>query len=59
MNSANPDYVLVESEASKVAKSAARALKDSRRHCRQTGAGRGRATWTGQHGAAGAPSPPR
>ena len=59
MNSADPDYVLVESEASKVAKSAARALKQSRRHCVQMGAGRGRPTWTGQHGSAGAPTPPR
>ena len=58
MNSSDPDSVLVESEASKVAKSAARALKASRRHCLQMGAGRGHPTWTGQHGMAGAPVPP-
>ncbi len=57
MNSSNPDYVLVESEASKVAKSAAKAMKSSRKLCQQMGAGRGRPTWTGQHGMAGAPPP--
>lgn len=59
MSSGDPDYVLVESEASKVAKSAAKALKASRHHCLQMGAGRGRPTWTGQHGSAGAPATPR
>ena len=56
MNSTDPDYVLVEAEASKASKSATRALKESRRLCRQTGAGHGRPTWTGQHGEAGAPT---
>ena len=59
MNSADPDYVLVESEANKVAKSAAKALKTSRRHCVQMGVGRGNVTWTGQHGSAGALGAPR
>ena len=59
MNSSDPDYVLVESEAKKVAQSAARALKVSRRRCHELGGGWGRPTWTGQHGLAGAPGAPR
>ncbi len=55
MKSSDPDYVLVEAEATKASKSATRALKESRRHCREAGAGPGRATWTGRSGDAGAP----
>ena len=56
MNSSDPDYVLVESEAKKVAQSAARAMKQSRQHCMVAGR-LGRPTWTGQHGMTGAPTP--
>jgi len=56
MNSSDPDYVLVESEAKKVAQSAARAMKQSRQHCMVAGR-LGRPTWTGQHGVIGAPAP--
>lgn len=62
MSSANPDFVLVEGEARKVAESAVKALKSSRRRCQQMvgGARRwGQPTWTGQHGSVGAPRPPR
>ncbi len=55
MNSADPDYVLVEAEASKVAKSAVKAMKASRRHC-QNSMRWGRPTWTGSSGVAGAPA---
>lgn len=34
IESSNPDYVLVEAEANKVAKEALRALKVSRQRCR-------------------------
>lgn len=34
MESSNPDYVLVEAEANRVAKDALRALKVSRQQCR-------------------------
>lgn len=34
IESSNPDYVLVEAEANKVAKDALKALKISRQHCR-------------------------
>ncbi len=54
MNSADPDYVLVETEANKVAQSAARAIKASRRQC-QSSTRWGRPTWTGTAGVAGAP----
>lgn len=62
MSSANPDFVLVESEAKKVAESAIKALKTSRRQCQQFGSGVrrwGQPTWTGQHGSVGAPGAPR
>ena len=48
MSSGDSDYVLVEAEAKKVAQSAARALRESRRQCLE--GGWGRVTWTGQHG---------
>ncbi len=54
MNSADPDYVLVETEANKVAQSAVRAMKVSRRQCQSTMRW-GRPTWTGASGVAGAP----
>ncbi len=62
MSSTNPDFVLVESEARKVAESAVKALKTSRRQCQQMVGGTrrwGQPTWTGQHGSVGAPRPPR
>ena len=55
MSSVNPDYVLIESEAKKVAQSASKALRDSRRRCRTSRLGV--PTWTGQHGSAGVPKP--
>ncbi len=54
MNSADPDYMLVEAEASKVAKSAVKAMKASRRQCHNS-IRWGRPTWTGSSGVAGAP----
>ena len=56
MSSGDPDYVLVESEAKKVAQSAARAMRQSRQHCMVAGRW-GRPTWTGQHGMIGVPQP--
>lgn len=56
MSSSSSDYVLVETEAKKVAQSAARALRESRRRCLRGaggGGGWGQLTWTGQHGSAG------
>ena len=50
----DPDYVLVQNEADKVAKSAVKALKDSRREV-MANQRWGSATWTGQSGVAGAP----
>lgn len=55
MSSGSADYVVVETEAKKVAQSAARALRESRRRCLGAGRGRGdggwgQLTWTGQHG---------
>ena len=47
----NPDYVLVEKEAERVAKQAAEALRKSREMCRN--ARRGVPTWTGNNGTAG------
>lgn len=56
MQSAQPDYALVELEAERVAKDAARALKTSRMVCMQAGgAAQGVPTWTGRQGSAGAP----
>ncbi|PIO25383.1 hypothetical protein AB205_0091550, partial [Aquarana catesbeiana] len=45
MDSSNPDYVLVEQEASRVAQEALRALKVSRQRCNM--ASSGIPTWTG------------
>ncbi|CAN8003300.1 unnamed protein product [Ixodes hexagonus] len=53
MDSADPDYVLVEGEAERVAKEAIRKLRQSRRHC--LGATSGVPTWTGANGSSGAP----
>ncbi|XP_035695280.1 DNA excision repair protein ERCC-6-like [Branchiostoma floridae] len=53
MMSSNPDYLLVEGEADRVAKEAARALKRTRQQC--LGATSGVPTWTGRHGGSGAP----
>ena len=49
MQSATPDYALVEAEADRVAKQAAKALKESRSLCHS--ARSGISTWTGQNGA--------
>ncbi|ELU03433.1 hypothetical protein CAPTEDRAFT_20149 [Capitella teleta] len=60
MQSSKSDYALVEMEADRVAKEAAKALKASRSMCLQSGgAARGVATWTGQVGTGGAPNKPR
>ncbi|XP_071482267.1 DNA excision repair protein ERCC-6-like [Diadema antillarum] len=48
MQSANPDFVLVENEADRVAKEAANAVRLSRRHCHR--ASSGIPTWTGAAG---------
>ncbi|KAL3875967.1 hypothetical protein ACJMK2_033861 [Sinanodonta woodiana] len=48
MNDERADYVIIESEADKVAKQAAMALKRSRSQC--LSAASGVPTWTGQHG---------
>ena len=53
MMSSDPDYALVEGEADRVAKQAAKALKESRARC--FGARTGVPTWTGNSGAGGAP----
>ena len=53
MQSSDPDYALVEGEAERVAKEAARALKESRSRCQS--ASTGVPTWTGQSGLSGAP----
>ncbi|CAN8008383.1 unnamed protein product, partial [Ixodes pacificus] len=53
MDSADPDYILVEGEAERVAKEAIRKLRQSRRHC--LGASSGVPTWTGANGTSGAP----
>ncbi|XP_067394966.1 DNA excision repair protein ERCC-6 [Emydura macquarii macquarii] len=54
MEASNPDYVLVEAEANRVAQDALRALKISRQRC--LGAASGVPTWTGNSGLTGAPS---
>ncbi|EPY78168.1 excision repair cross-complementing rodent repair deficiency, complementation group 6 [Camelus ferus] len=54
MDGANPDYVLVEAEANRVAQDALKALRLSRQRC--LGAASGVPTWTGQRGVAGAPA---
>eukprot|EP00057_Strongylocentrotus_purpuratus_P013476 XP_011667950.1 PREDICTED: DNA excision repair protein ERCC-6 [Strongylocentrotus purpuratus] len=48
MQSSNPDFVLVENEAERVAKEAASAVRQSRRRC--FGASSGIPTWTGAAG---------
>ncbi|XP_042905022.1 DNA excision repair protein ERCC-6 isoform X2 [Parasteatoda tepidariorum] len=48
VESSDPDYMIVEGEASKVAKEAIKALRESRRLCAR--AEEGVPTWTGQHG---------
>ncbi|KAL5018836.1 hypothetical protein ScPMuIL_004558 [Solemya velum] len=48
MNAGNPDYVLVEAEADRVAKQAVQALKKSRSQC--NGPMSGVPNWTGHHG---------
>ncbi|XP_074647554.1 DNA excision repair protein ERCC-6-like [Tubulanus polymorphus] len=53
MESSNADYALVEAEAERVAKEAARALKSSRSRCMN--ASSGVPTWTGNSGISGAP----
>lgn len=54
MDGADPDYVLVEAEASRVAQDALKALKFSRQQC--LGAASGVPTWTGHRGVSGAPA---
>ncbi|XP_075790784.1 DNA excision repair protein ERCC-6 [Pelodiscus sinensis] len=54
MEASNPDYVLVEAEATRVAQDALRALKISRQRC--LGAASGVPTWTGNSALTGAPS---
>ena len=49
MESARPDYAIVEAEAEKVAQEAVAALRRSRHSC--SSALSGQPTWTGQHGA--------
>lgn len=49
MQSANPDYLLVECEAEKVARDAAHALRLSRQQC-LSNTSVGTPTWTGTHG---------
>ncbi|XP_032693656.1 DNA excision repair protein ERCC-6 [Lontra canadensis] len=54
MDGANPDYVLVEAEANRVAQDALKALRLSRQRC--LGAASGVPTWTGHWGISGAPA---
>ncbi len=54
VESGNPDYVLVEKEAERVAKQASEALRKSRALCRNVSVGV--PTWTGSHGSAGIPT---
>lgn len=54
MDGTNPDYVLVEAEATRVAQDALKALKFSRQQC--LGAASGVPTWTGHRGVSGAPA---
>ncbi|XP_070379170.1 DNA excision repair protein ERCC-6-like isoform X3 [Dermacentor albipictus] len=56
MDSAAPDYALVEGEAERVAQQAIRRLQESRRRC--LSAMSGVPTWTGLHGMSGAPPRP-
>lgn len=48
VESSDPDYMIVEGEASRVAKDAIKALKESRRMCAR--AEEGIPTWTGHNG---------
>lgn len=48
MQSSHPDYMLVEGEAERVARDAARALRKSRAACHR--ASSGKPTWTGMSG---------
>lgn len=57
VDSAAPDYALVEGEAERVAQQAIRRLRESRRRC--LSAVSGVPTWTGLHGSSGAPARPR
>eukprot|EP00794_Sanderia_malayensis_P008716 gene8716-9647_t len=50
----NPDYVLVEKEAERIAKQASEALRESRAHCRKSHVSV--PTWTDANGAAGTPA---
>ncbi|XP_041116989.1 DNA excision repair protein ERCC-6 isoform X2 [Polyodon spathula] len=54
MEASNPDYVLVEAEANRVAKEALKALKVSRQRC--LGASSGVPTWTGNNSLPGTPA---
>uniref|UniRef100_A0A8C0RML4 DNA excision repair protein ERCC-6 n=1 Tax=Canis lupus familiaris TaxID=9615 RepID=A0A8C0RML4_CANLF len=54
MDGADPDYVLVEAEANRVAQDALKALRLSRQQC--LGASSGVPTWTGHRGISGAPA---
>ncbi|XP_011285562.2 DNA excision repair protein ERCC-6 [Felis catus] len=54
IDGANPDYVLVEAEANRVAQDALKALRLSRQRC--LGAVSGVPTWTGHRGVSGAPA---
>lgn len=54
MDGADPDYVLVEAEADRVARDALKALRLSRQRC--LGAVSGVPTWTGRMGLSGAPA---
>ena len=56
MESSNPDVVLVESEANRVAQNAVKALKRSRQRC--LSATSGVPTWTGVSGSSGLSEPP-
>ena len=53
----DPDSVIVESEANKIAQSAAKALKESSRYCQESRGSNqwGQPTWTGTHGTVGLP----
>ena len=57
MGISNPDYALVEGEAERVAREAAKALKRSRARCLR--AVEGVPTWTGASGQSGAPGGPK
>ena len=56
MEASNPDFALIETEASRVAENAVKALKRSRQLC--VHANRGVPTWTGVSGSSGLAEPP-